>query len=262
MRPRCFNISMDGQPLTALSRLFPPTAVCFYVGQNVEAVIRDFANSAELVSLEDDLAAEARCVLGRRVQPDGFIPPWRRMFGEAWTPAPVSKPSLSRVHASQWPDVVDFDVAELPGEEYVAVAGAGVFHTLPPRKSSEVAMGPEAPLGTGRAGLNIHLNEAKAGAFPANLPEDGEVLGELPEEPVRTGWSSLSYIQPAGYTSAEATIYSRGAYGTSLSRESPPPRRNSSLPGRCLTRPRADPPPHTHPHPNCLRREHVSSHPK
>ena len=43
------------------------SAVCFYVGQNVEAVIRDFSNSAELVTLEDDLVAEARRVLGKCV---------------------------------------------------------------------------------------------------------------------------------------------------------------------------------------------------
>ena len=47
-------------------------AVCFYVGQNVEAVIRDFANSVELVSLEDDLVAEARRVLGKCVRPNAF----------------------------------------------------------------------------------------------------------------------------------------------------------------------------------------------
>ena len=79
--------------------------------------------------------------------------------------------------------------------------------------------------GSVRAGL--HLNEAKT-AFPATLAEDEEVLGNLPEEePVRTGWSSFSYAQPAGYSSSEITIYSRGSYGAACLQESP-----SSFPRR------------------------------
>ena len=131
------------------------------------------------------------------------------MFGDAWVPEPVDKPVRSQTHGSHWPDVVDFDVAELPGEEYVAVTGAGIFHTLPPRHGGA---DPEASLAA-RPGFKINVNDARPGAFPDNLPEDEEVLGEMPEEPVRTGWSSMAYIQPAGYCHKEVTIFKRGFYG-------------------------------------------------
>ena len=153
------------------------------------------------------------------MQADGYIPPWKKMFGDAWTPEPASafgKPSFTEkasqraAKTASWPDVVGHELAELPGEEYAAVSGKGIFHTLPPRHNG---IDPEMSLGN-RPPFKANPNDARAGAFsPGALPEGEEVAGELPEEPVHTGWSSLSYIQPAGYTSAELTLYSRGAYG-------------------------------------------------
>ena len=153
----------------------------------------------------------------RRVQADGFIPPWKKMFGEAWAPEPATvfvKPSPSdapsQPRTANWPDVVGHEVMEIPSEDYVQVWGKGIFHTLPPRhngKDPEVSLGARPPFKT-------NPNEARAGVFgPGALPEGEEVYGVMPEEPVSTGWSSLSYIQPAGYASSELTIYSRGAYG-------------------------------------------------
>ena len=46
--------------------------------------------------------AEARRALGKRVQLDGYIPPWHKMFGVAWMPEPVDKPSSSLSKASPW----------------------------------------------------------------------------------------------------------------------------------------------------------------
>ena len=84
----------------------------------MEAVIREFASAAELVTLEDDLVAEARRILGERVQADGYVPPWRTFFGEPWTPALPSKATLPKGVISELPPVVEHDLAELPGDEY------------------------------------------------------------------------------------------------------------------------------------------------
>jgi len=211
-RPCCLWL-----PLPFISR---PAAVCFYVGQNVEAVVHDFAASVDLVALEEDLVAEARRVLGKRVQEDGFIPPWKKLFGEPWVPSPAAAHDKFNIV----PEIYDHDVAEMPGEEYATVVGTGMFHSLPPRVGGGPDAGPEAPLGTGRAGLaGLRLNlpsktnsfyPASAVAMDANaLPEGEEVNMEMPEEPVLTGWSARSYIQPAGYSADEFTIYSRGLYG-------------------------------------------------
>ena len=161
--------------------------------------------------------AEARRILGMRVQPDGYVPPWRNFFGEPWTPAPPDeKACYSKAGGvGELPAVVDRDLAELPGEEYVMVPG--VFHTLPPRHGSggDAGMSPEVPLGTGRAYLQLNTNEGKAAVTNA-LPEGEEVTGDVPAEPVRTGWSSMQYIQPAGFSASELTVFSRGYYGCNM----------------------------------------------
>ena len=170
----------------------------------------------------------------RRVQADGFIPPWKRMFGETWTPEPETatasdKPSFLAPVATKtanWPDVAGHEVAELPGEEYFPVVGKGIFHTLPPRHNG---IDPEISLGARPPPFKTNPSDARAGAFgPGALPEGEEVYGVMPEEPVSTGWSSLSYIQPAGYASSELTIFSRGAYGALLSKKIPPPPNSST----------------------------------
>jgi len=182
------------------------------VGQNVEAVIREFAGHTELVTPEDDLVAEARRILGMRVQPDGYIPPWRAFFGRPWIPAPEDAPAAKTGAGGLLPEVVGHDLAELPGQEYQQVEGD--FHTLPPRHGSggDAGMSPEAPLGTGRGSVL----EARANAAQEALPEGEEHLGGVPEEPVRTGWSSLQFIQPAGFDPKELTIFSRDYYGCNM----------------------------------------------
>ena len=189
-----------------------PRSVCIYVGQNVDAILREFAAAAELVTPEDDLAAEARRILGKRVHTDGYIAPWRTFFGEPWAPAPEDGVSASKAGGHDLPEVVGHDLAELPGSEYRAVDG--VFHTLPPRHGSggDAGMSPDAPLGTGRGSVI----DARANAGQSALPEGEEVLGGVPEEPVRTGWSSMQYIQPGGFSSRELTLFSRGYYGCNL----------------------------------------------
>ena len=62
--------------------------------------------------------AEARRILGKRVQADGYVPPWRTFFGEPWMPELPKKASASKGELSQLPAVVEHDLAELPGEEY------------------------------------------------------------------------------------------------------------------------------------------------
>ena len=75
-------------------------------------------------------------------------------------------------------------------------------------------MSPEAPLGTGRVSLN--LNDVRASVVQPSLPEGEEVTGDVPAEPVRTGWSSMQYIQPAGFSASELTFFTRGYYGCNM----------------------------------------------
>ena len=203
-------------PLTPppLSPTLSPT-VCIYVGQNVETVIREFSGCCELVTPEDDLVAEARRILGKRVQADGYVPPWRRFFGEPWMPDLPDKVTLTKAGTSELPDTVDQEMAELPGEEYHA--SEGIFHTLPPRYGGggDAGMSPESPLGAKyltREPANAN-NATHAAQVQAVLLEDEEVLGTTPAEPVRTGWSSMQHIQPAGWAANEPTLFSRGIYG-------------------------------------------------
>ena len=62
--------------------------------------------------------AEARRILGKRVRPDGYVPPWRTFFGEVWMPAPEELVTASRAGMKELPEIVNHDLAELPGEEY------------------------------------------------------------------------------------------------------------------------------------------------
>ena len=178
--------------------------MCLYVGQSVEVVIREFACSVTLVTPEDDLATEARRILGDRVRPDGFIPPWKTFYGDAWQP----KPAVEVEDDGELPGVVDIDIAELTGPEFLSADG--VFHTLPPRHGSggDAGVSPDSPLGyrLGRGTM----------AAQVTMPEDEEVLGGVPTEPVRTGWSSRLFIQPAGFSVRDLTVFSRGMYGDNV----------------------------------------------
>ena len=163
--------------------LSPSPSVCIYAGQNVDHVIREFSLCADLVTPPDDLVAEARRILGKRVQEDGYVPPWRTFFGDRWAPEPPGGDSPSKSNGPSEPlGVVGQDVAEVAGPEYRHVEG--IFHSLPPRHGGggDSGMSPEAPLGTGRHPAVL----AAAAAAQAILQEDedgGCILRPRPPGP-------------------------------------------------------------------------------